>query len=187
MPFLAGGTLGADNLPGVVSLFGHPLGEGNAGPTTPQVANDGYGIRVKMPRSGVLHDLAVLPRTQSGNIDIGVYTLSGTARTLAYHSGSQACPAINAWRVVGDPNLAVFAGQQLDLAIAFDNVVAQIQGTNAVNVNGYTLPASYSPDPTGATPILFWRVPALFPLADTAEAAMAQPTINAFTIIGRIA
>lgn len=152
--------------------------------------NEAFGYRMTIPKTGVLHDLAIFPAVQSGNIDVGVYSLAGSARTLLYHSGSVACPGISAWRIVGDPNLNVTAGQQVDIAMACDNNVARFCGPQAGGFAAAAgdLPASYILDPSGALGIISWRVPALFPLASTTEAAMQTVTGGAMlAIIGRIA
>lgn len=190
MTFLGGGASGGSiDIQGVVSN-GNPNEFVDWGTNVAFTANDAFGYRMTIPKSGVLRDLAIFPAVASGNIDIGVFQLAGSNRTLLYHSGSIACPAISAWRIVGNPGLQVVAGQQYDIALACDNITARFAGPQTggfANAAG-VLPASYILDPTGALGIIAWRIPALFPLANTTEAAMVNIPGGAMAaIIGRIA
>lgn len=156
--------------------------------STAFTANDARGLRVVIPRDGVLRDLAVWVANQSGNLDIGVYnTASGTAGKL-YSSTSVACGAAAAWQVVGDPNLTVHAGDHLDLVLACDNAVATFARVAAPVSNLIVqLPANYMPSPLGASPKTAWRGVTSFPLPPSFTEAAKTVSGGAIAfIMGRL-
>jgi hypothetical protein len=113
------------NMPGVVST-GQILGATDGAWVS---ANRLYGGRVVCPRAATLRDITIQVGTQSGYISVAIYdtgdTTAGTytARWQS-NSGSQSlCPAPG-WQVIGDPNLTVYAGQQLIFALTCDNTTA---------------------------------------------------------------
>lgn len=114
------------------------------------------GCRVTVPKSGVLHDISTILSAVAGNVRVGIYdtgdAVVGT-RTLLYDSGSVAVAVASVWQVIGDPALAVTAGQQLDFAVVTD--IAQV-GCTASNANSYQLPASFWPAAGGVAPVLAW-------------------------------
>ena len=104
------GTIG---LPGVAASFDPRHVSDNDG----GAANDMIGCRVVVPTTGTLHDLTIYISTSAGNIDVGIYSTAAT-RARLYSTGSIACPAGGGWRNVGDPALAVTAGDQYDFCVA---------------------------------------------------------------------
>lgn len=153
-------------------------------PTAFPGINQAIGQRVTIPITGTLHDLAVWPGVQSGNVDIGVYS-TANPRVRLYSTGSVACPAAGAWRIVGDPNLAVVAGQTLDLALGCDNTTATF-AQYQTGVWLQPLPANFSPG-DGSSPYLNWVTGAGFPLPATlADGALGAVT-RVFLIIARVA
>lgn len=128
-------------------------------------ANDARGVRMVMPRSGTLRDLAIWVAIQSGNLDIGLYdTLSGTSGKI-YSSTSVACPAANAWQIIGNPNQAVTQGQHIDFVLACDNATAAFGRVGAiVNNAAVQLPTNFMVSPQGALPKTAWRAATSFPL-----------------------
>jgi hypothetical protein len=157
-----------ERMPNLVSPFNPLLFNGSAAPG----ANLAYGVRCTVPKTGTLTDISVYIQTSSGNIDVGVYD-TDSSRTKLYSSGSLACPAGAAWRViVASPGLSVTAGQQIDLAVAFDNGTAAI-GRFADNGNVSNLPTGFWPG-NGAAPLLSWSKGTSFPLPST----MSGPGVN---------
>lgn len=141
------------------------------------------GQRVTIPVSGTLHDLAVWPGVQSGNVDIGVYS-TASPRARLFSTGSVACPAAGAWRIVGDPNLAVVAGQTLDLALGCDNVTATF-AQYQTGVWLQPLPANFSPG-DGSSPYLNWVIGVGFPLPATIADGTLGAVTRVFLIIARV-
>jgi hypothetical protein len=108
--------------------------------------------RAIVPRTGRLRDLIVYVGTSSGNYIGSVYDSgdadAADARTLLWTSGSQPCGAANGWRIIGDPNLAVVAGQHLELGVMADNTTASL-GRVQVSASGAQLPAGFGVSPGG--------------------------------------
>lgn len=152
-------------------------------------ANGAVGCRVKVPKSGQLRDLTVFQVASSGNVSVGVFdtgdALAGS-RTRLWSTGSIACPAANGWRTVGDPNIAVVAGQELDFLFAADNLTATIARAAAV-VGDLNLPASFWPAAGGASPKLGVRPTAgMMPLPATITEANMVSIGTVPMIIARI-
>lgn len=175
-----------DNRDSTLAAFGDQPGDVNANLYSPQIpglvcpggdirtittasgasVNTTRATRVIVPRGGLLVDLCVYVNVQSGNIDVGVYDTgeaSAGNRTRLYSTGSIACPAVG-WRIVGQPNLQVYAGQMLDFAWAADNATVTIAHAPAsFSGNTMILPPGFVPNSSGATAKLAWLF-AVFPM-----------------------
>lgn len=149
-------------------------------------AGDPLGMRVVCPASGTLVDLAILVTVESGNVDVGVYDTAAT-RAQLFATGSIACPAVG-WQIVGDPNIAVDAGEQLDFVFlplgatgTFGAHASQVGATQGA------LPAGYLGQ-VAAAPKIMWRqvgaalgaLPATFAEGDLSASQFSV------TVIGRI-
>lgn len=154
------------------------------------ITNRRYVQRVIIPRSGKLRDIAVYQGAQSGNIRVAVYDTGDAAagkRTRLWESGSVATPAANGWRVIGDPDLDVVAGQQLDLIVCYDNNTATI-GRYAVafSAASVVLPVGFNPLPGGASPKLAASAGDSFTMPATFDEANLEGANSSPCIIGRI-
>lgn len=143
-----------ENLPGLLATA--PI-LGGTQATWPTV-NRLYGVRVVAPRACTIHDMAISVAVQSGNISLAIYdtgdTSSGTYTAL-WRSGAPAgtqtaCPATGSWAVIGDPALAVYAGQQLIFAMSCDNLTASFLKTTCLGAAA--LPTNFIPCIGGASP-----------------------------------
>lgn len=149
-------------------------------------ANEAFATRVVIPRTGTLRDIAALIGASSGNLDVGVYDTNGATRARLYSSGSIASPGTG-WQILANPNLAVTAGDQLDLVIAADNATVTFGRLILATTAQSQLPADFWPTSGGAAPKLAWSRGASFPLpASITEASMAASS-RAFCIIARVA
>lgn len=147
-------------------------------------ANGGKSLRVVVPKTGNLRDVAVYVGVSSGNVDVGVYSTAST-RAKLWSSGSVACPAANGWGIVGDPNLAVTAGQQLDLWLSCDNTTATFGRVFVTNAAQSTLPTGFWPA-NGAEPKINGQANSVFPLPSTiAEASITNNSYN-IALIARV-
>lgn len=182
-----GGGGVADRTPGLVAPFDVRLGLG-AGTLG---ANSGWACRVVMPKAGKLHDLAVWVTTQAGNHRIGVYDTGDALaanRTLLSDTGSVAVAAVNAWQIVGDPNLTVTSGQELDLCWLPDGASQIAFNAGPTTPAQMLLPTSFFPAPGGALPKLTWtRAFGAFAFATPLAEALALVQGAAPLIIGRVA
>lgn len=149
-----------------------------------------YTLRAIIAKAGNLRDLAIyVGGTSAGNIRVLVLSTASTRLVLA-DSGSIACPAANAWRIAYDPNLAVSAGQAVELAFMTDSATANFLAVGAVSSAVPTLPTGFFPVSGGALPKLICATAAQASLgadlsAGIAEASMAA-NFNAPYMIGRI-
>lgn len=155
------------------SLFSGVANVGNA--------NGGKGVRLVVPKTGQLRDFYVWVGTSSGNVCGGVYDTQATRQRL-WSSGSIACPAGNSWGLIGDPNVAVNAGDQLDFWLAADNTTATFGRMFPVHANTSTLPAGFWPG-SGASPKINGQANGIFPLPTTiAEASIAGSNLILFAM-----
>jgi hypothetical protein len=130
-------------------------------------ANQMAAVRVTIPFDGTLHGMTCFVTTGSGNVDLGIFdTAAGTRHKLA-SSGSIACVAGPGYQTAFDPNLAVKRGDQLDFAIACDNITASFGRSSANSAAQVVLPAGFRPSPLGGVNTLGWKVGASFPLPAT--------------------
>lgn len=142
----------APQLPGIVMPLA--LGDFICNATNAFTANRVTLCRAIAPITGVLHDLSIFVITQSGNLMASVYDTSAT-RARLWQSGSVACGAANAWQVIGDPALAVTAGQQIELGFSADNATAVFAIISQTPPGQFfQLPTSFWPAPLGAAPKL---------------------------------
>lgn len=148
-------------------------------------------VRVVVPRTGTLHDLTVFVTTASGN-HIGFVYDTGDAtagvRSKLWDSGSVAVVGANAWQVVGDPAIAVTAGQQLDIGIVPDNATVSYGRTAALTASAASvLPAGFFPAPGGASPKLVGAV-TFGSFAAPGTIAEASITVNSsvYAIFARV-
>jgi hypothetical protein len=160
-------------------------------PTYP-TANTMFGVRVVIPYTGTLRDLAVYVGTvSSGNVDVGVLDTTGTTRNILYTKGSTACPAVNGWRIIGDPNLAVTRGDQYDLLFACDNATATFARLATIGPSQVVMPTGYWTAPLGGVNTLLWTKPTSFPLPTSpgtiAESSFATTSAGfGLFIMGRL-
>lgn len=137
-----------------------------------------------VPISGTITDVAIYVVTQSGNVDVGIYSRDAT-RTRLWSSGSTACPAAGAWRVIGTANLAVQAGDAIELAYAVDNNTTALLRHVAPATSYMDLPSSFLLG-GAALPKLAARATSSFPLPSTiAEGSLTseQPTMAIAAVI----
>jgi hypothetical protein len=147
------------------------------------VANRGAGVRVYARKTGTLTDLAVFVGTSSGNIDAGVYSTDAT-RAKLFSTGSIACPAAG-WAVVGNPNLAVTKGDQLEFFLSCDNITATF-ARNALGGSMSTLPTNFWAAPGGAAPKICTLTASLFPLPASISEASLSATSFCIFIMARV-
>lgn len=155
-----------------------PLGAGNltallASSSIPfTVANRARGCRVVVPATGTLHDLSVYMSTSAqsapgAHIDLGIYSTDAGTRELVWHSGSLTPTPDDAWFTV-DPDLAVSAGDQLDLAVVADATTLSFAVCSLPEGQAGVLPAAWlAAGAAGAPPKLCWQASNAFPLPDT--------------------
>lgn len=150
-------------------------------------ANEMRGTRVIIPRTGRLRDVTVWIGTQSGNIAAAVYDTTATTRNRLATSGSVAAGAGGAWQTVFDPDLAVTAGDQIDLAVAADNGTVTFGRASSIVSSGIAdLPAGFLVAPLGGFNKVMWSATSSFPPPATlAEASMGNSNAGPF-IMARI-
>lgn len=154
-------------------------------------ANFVFAVRVVVPKTGVLHDLSLYVSTASGNAIGAVYDTGDTTsgkRTALWSGSSTSLGATNGvWINLGDPNLPVTAGQELDLAFIPDNAVAtslRIAGAAGSD----TLPSSFWLVPGGALPKLAWSFnQAAFSIPGTINEASCGSNATPVLLIARVA
>jgi hypothetical protein len=159
-------------LPGLIA----PIDPRLFNSTTTPGANGMVGVRVTIPYSGTLHDLAVYITASAGNLDIGIIDTTVTTRNRLYHSGAIASPGTG-WRILADPNLAVNAGDQLDLVLSTDSnssifAAAVLAVQNALP----QLPSAFHVSPLGGLPILSWFTGSV---GSTIPSTIAESSITA--------
>lgn len=102
--------------------------------------NNVRAVRAVMPATGTLMDLYVCIGTASGNVKGGVYDTGQTTnavRTKLWEGAS--VPAVAGYLKLGDPSIAVRAGQHLDLAVQADNITVTVARATVVS-SGLVLP-----------------------------------------------
>jgi hypothetical protein len=178
----AAGTF-APQLPNLVAPFDPRLANTVAAPG----ANIAWGCRVTIPKAGTLTDLAIYIGTSSGNADVGVYDATAATRNRLFSTGSIACPAGVQWTIVGNPNLAVAQGDQLDFAVVFDNATATVLRFQGAQSAQTQLPTGFWPAALGGTPRLSWSKTTAFPLPATTTEATIAANLAVAVIIARVA
>ncbi len=104
-------------------------------------ANAAYGHRIRIKRAGTIGSFWVFVITQSGNMDGGIFSISGTTRTCLWSAGATAVGAGTTWQNLGNPAIAVQAGDLLDFVISCDNGTATFARGGMVSGNISALPA----------------------------------------------
>lgn len=170
------GTIG---LPGVAASFDPRHVSDNDG----GAANDMIGCRVVVPTTGTLHDLTIYISTSAGNIDVGIYSTAAT-RARLYSTGSIACPAGGGWRNVGDPALAVTAGDQYDFCVA-QSAGATFGSRRFTSSGVATLPVAYTLGQVGLA-ILSYTKGTSFPLPATFTEASVTASGIILCIMARV-
>jgi len=123
--------------------------------TIGSVVNQLYFARAIIPVSGNLRDLYVYANATGGNIKGLIYddgTASAGNRTRLW-LGSEVSISATGWLNLGDPNLAVLAGQHIELGYTTSAAVANqiLRSANAIASPDAQLPtASFMPAPGGA-------------------------------------
>lgn len=172
--------------PNLVAPFNPILIDGLAGMSG---ANQGRTVRVVVPKTGRLRDVSFFAGAQSGNYDIGVLDTGDASAgnySLLASKGSTASPAANAGWVSWDPNLAVTAGQQIQLILSYDNGTAtwgKISTAASSSVNPTVLPTSFIPTSGGAAPKLAGVFASVFPLATGFASPVAEASMTMATAI----
>lgn len=169
-------------IPSLVAPYPIPMATGGqAMPGT----NGGRSCRVLIPKTGNLRDIAVFPTASSGNIEASIYSTAAT-RSRLWTSGSVACGAANAWQVVADPNLAVSAGDLLDLVIAADNTTAAFIRESTAGLAGlHNLPSGFAGG-AAASPKIGCQITTAMPAPSTISEANMVAATTVPLIIARI-
>lgn len=151
-----------------------------------------FFARCIAPITGTLHDITVFNGTVvNGNHNAAVFD---TGQTEAGHysplweSGSVAAAGENKPQVVGDPALAVTAGQHLMLAIMNSGTTHKYGEVPTASHSGWMqLPGSFAPTGGGASPkMLAQHNYAELKYAALAEAEMEVQGVPPLVLIGRI-
>ena len=147
-------------------------------------ANWALAHRCVAPRSGTLSAIAVYQGTVSGNIDVGVYSISADARTRLWSLGSTAMAGANQWKTLGNPGLTVVEGDLLDFIVSVDNGTATIGRVlniyNAIQVQ--QLPSGF---PTNGT-LFCWGIASSFPLPASFAAVGSNNANTRWIILGLV-
>jgi hypothetical protein len=151
-----------------------------------------FFARCIVPVTGTLHDITVFNGTVvNGNHNAAVFD-TGQAEaghyTSLWESGSVAAAGENKPQVVGDPALAVTAGQHLMLAIMNSGTTHKFGEVPTASHTGWMqLPGSFAPTGGGASPkMLAQHNYAELKYAAIAEAEMEAQGSPPLAIIGRI-
>jgi len=139
-------------------------------------ANDARGSRVIIPRTGTITSLSLFVATASGNVDVGVYSASGTNRTKIASAGSTANAGTNAWQTFA-VSAPVNAGDVVDLVCSYDNNTATFARLGAAASALCALPTGYDTDLVGSD-VITWAKGSSFPLPGSFA------TVNAAAAIG---
>lgn len=149
-------------------------------------ANQLYGYRMIVRKSGTVKDFHVFIANSSGNVEGSIYDTSATTRNRLWSSGSMASPGTG-WQKLGDPNIVVSAGDHIDLCLSADNATITFNRFPSLGSGVIpTLPSGFWTSPLSGSPKLVWSVAASFPAPSTLlESNLAQQTVN-FAVIARI-
>lgn len=133
------------------------------------------GNRYVCKKAGQLRDVAVYLGGLSGNLIVAVYdtgqATSGT-RTKLWDTGVLASGGFsaNTWNIIGDPNIAVTEGQQVDIGVICDNATMTIGRLALAAAGSGILPTGFG-GVTTATPKAGWTHS---PGSHTAPATIAE-------------
>lgn len=148
-------------------------------------ANEARGQRVLVPRTGTLVDLHAYVGASAGNVNAGVFS-TADPRVALWTSGSIACPAAG-WAKLGDPNVAVTAGDALDFVLAASSTSASFARFVTAANNLARLPTGFLAA-DGAGPVLAWFKASSFDLAAaTFFDASITNSQSPFLLIARVA
>lgn len=147
-------------------------------------ANRAFACRVQIGKTGTLRDFAVFVNAGGGNVDAGIYD-TASPRARLWSSGTVATPAAGAWRIIGDPALAVTALDLYDFVLCTDSAAAQFGRIVLVSGNAVQLPANYLPG-LGGTPWQAWFVTQAPPLPATIAEAGIAGTTSLFVLMCRV-
>lgn len=113
-----------------------------------QAANNHLSAVCRVPVTGTLRDLMLPVVVSSGNVSVTVYSVAALygSRTRLWTSGSVAAPGSSGWHIIGDPALAVTAGQLIALGMSCDNTTATFGRIAIVSGNQANTPAAYAPE-----------------------------------------
>lgn len=142
------------------------------------VANHMKGVRVIIPKTGTLKGFSVWVTTASGNCEGAVIDTTVTTRNVLWSSGSVVVAGASVWQTIGDPNISVTIGQQLDLAFTIDNITASIARAASI-ASLHTLPAAFPVQASGgAANKMNWDAAQTIPIGSTiAEASLVGTSI----------
>lgn len=151
--------------------------------------NKAHGWRVVAEKTGTITAAYLVVQDSSGNIEAGILDTSPTTRNRLWTTGSIACPAANSWASLGNPALAVTAGDSFDFYINADNGTATFG--RYVAASGTPLAASMPSDlftgplVPGATRNypLWQRGTALFPMGVTVAESDFSPYVYSYGLV----
>jgi hypothetical protein len=163
-------------------------------------ANDLFAMRCIVPVGGTLKDLYIYNGATAAGTGIGVIydaqaltPAHAASRPLLWVGTAVATTSANAWKKLGDPNLLVSAGQQIDMGVVLTDATCTIAtGASTANAAVPDLPANFLPaDPTagltvGASNILAWKRAAQGTPAATQPDASITAVVNTIGIFARV-
>lgn len=115
------------------------------------------GLRFVVPQTGTITGVSYFVITQAGNVAPAILDTSATTRNVLWNPGAIAVGAAG-WQSLGNPNLAVSAGDQLDIAVGFSSATVRVAYvTNANGSVGFTIPTGYLVSPDGGASLLEWQ------------------------------
>jgi hypothetical protein len=148
-------------------------------------ANWAQGHRVVMPKTGTLSSVIIYHgSTVAGNVDVGVFSISGDNRTRLWSSGSTAMATANIWKSYGNPGISVTQGDIYDFVLASDSATATFGRLSNIysNVQVLQLPAGY---PNQAT-LWSWGISASFPLPASFTAIGTNYSGSRWLVLGLV-
>lgn len=90
------------------------------------LANTAYLMKFSVGVDVTVTQISIITGTSSGNIDVGIYSVTGT---LLRSSGTTVCPSANVRQAIAlTASYALVAGTAYYMAVAFDNAVATLLG-----------------------------------------------------------
>ncbi|MDO8592045.1 MAG: hypothetical protein Q7R60_03970 [bacterium] len=93
---------------------------------------------LKVTKTGTISDIGLyIGNVVSGNVDVAILRFDGTNYNFVWTHGSMACPAANTWTSMGNPNVAVTAGETIWLAVGTDSSTTKVgllNGNTGINV-----------------------------------------------------
>lgn len=157
--------------------------------TTPSAvtANAIRAVRVRVLKTGTLRDLYVYCGATGGNVKGSIWSTAGT-RARLFDGGSVA--AAVGWLSLGDPALAVTAGDWLDFGVMADNAAVTFGRCASFSASAQgVLPSNFMVTPGGALGKISWQhSPGSFTNPATiSEANVGSGTGNPFFVIARVA